>query len=55
MNEAEKAMALRMVGLIIEYYLPSIRGGVEGGGAHTQEIWGKIRAEIESVDTEKEG
>jgi hypothetical protein len=54
MTTAERLMALKAIGLIIEYYLPSIRGHGFGGGEHSLDIWEKIRAEIE-WKLEKEG
>jgi hypothetical protein len=50
MNEAEKQMALYAISLIINCYLPSIRGVNAGGGMHSLEIWEKIRANIEAVN-----
>lgn len=54
MNAAEKSIALKAIDLIIEYYLPSIRGSAAGGAMHSHYTWQMIREIVDKHEV-KEG
>lgn len=54
MTESEKLQALYAIRLIINCYLPSIRGVNAGGGMHDLNIWEKIREAIEAINATPE-
>ncbi len=54
MNAADKSIALKAIDLIIEYYLPSIRGHAPGGAMHSLYTWQMIREIVEKYEA-KEG
>jgi len=53
MTAEDKAKALWVIGLIQDFYLPSIRRHNDGGGDHTREIWHKIHEVIKNAKEDK--
>jgi hypothetical protein len=49
-NAADKSIAIKAIDLIIEYYLPSIRGHASGGAMHSLYTWQMIREIVEKYE-----
>ena len=53
MNAADKSIALKAIDLIIEHYLPSIRGHASGGAMHSLYTWQMIREIVEKYEVKE--
>ena len=53
-NRVDKDLAMYAVDLIIDFYLPSIRGHAAGGDKHELRIWEIIRRAVANIEV-KEG